>query len=134
MNYSADISKIERHFLPKDFIVDTWEGLEPYYRNLVERPINSKQDLEQWLRDISELEAVVSEDAAWRQIRMTCDTESKALEQAFAYFMMEIQPRIEPIAYQLNHKLISSPFTAKLDQQKFFTYLRAVKKNIDLFR
>ena len=134
MNYSADIKKIERHFLPNNFTVDTWEGLEPYYRNLLERPINAEQDLEQWLKDISELEAVVGEDAAWRQIRMTCDTENKALEQSFAYFMMEIQPKIEPIADQLNRKFIESPFIGKLDKQKFFTYIRSVKKNIDLFR
>jgi oligoendopeptidase F len=134
MNYSADIKKIERHFLPQDFVVDTWEGLEPYFKNLLERSLNSEQDLEQWLKDLSEVDAVVGEDAAWRQIRMTCDTENKALEQSFAYFMMEIQPKIEPIADQLNRKLISSPFTAKLDQKKFFTYLRTVKKNIELFR
>lgn len=134
MNHSADIKKIERHFLPKDFIVDTWEGLEPYYKNLLERPLNSKQELEQWLRDMSELEAVVGEDAAWRQIRMTCDTENKALEQAFAYFMMEIQPKIQPIADLLNKKLIENPYTKELDQKEFFTYLRNVKKNIELFR
>jgi oligoendopeptidase F len=134
MNYSADIKKIERHFLPNDFTVDTWEGLEPYFKNLSDRPINSKQDLEQWLRDISELEAVVGEDAAWRQIRMTCDTENKALEQNFAYFMMEIQPKIQPIADQLNKKLIENPYTKELDQKEFYTYLRNVKKNIELFR
>lgn len=134
MNLSADIKKIERRFLPKDFTVDTWEGLEPYYKNLSDRPINSRQDLEQWLRDISELEAVVGEDAAWRQIRMTCDTENKALEQAFAYFMMQIQPQIQPIADLLNKKLIDSPYTKELDQKEFFTYLRNVKKNIELFR
>ena len=34
----------------------------------------------------------------------------------------------------LNRKLVESPFTKELDQTKFFTYLRNVKKNIDLFR
>ncbi|HYF32475.1 MAG TPA: M3 family oligoendopeptidase [Chitinophagaceae bacterium] len=134
MEYSADIQKIERHFLPKDFMVDTWEGLEPYYKNLLERPIGSRQDLEQWLKDMSELDAVVGEDAAWRQIRMTCDTESKPLEQAYAYFMMEILPKIEPIQDKINRKLMESPFIKELDQQQFFTYLRNVKKSIDLFR
>ena len=47
---------------------------------------------------MSELESVVSEDACWRQIRMTCDTENKQLEEAFTYFCMEIQPRIQPYA------------------------------------
>lgn len=134
MQYSADIKKIERHFLPKDFIVDTWQGLEPYFKDLQERAINSRQDLEQWLKDLSELEAIVGEDSAWRQIRMTCDTENKALEQSFTYFMMEIQPKIQPIADQLNRKLVNSPFTQELDQQQFFTYLRAVKTAIGLFR
>jgi len=63
MNYTADIKKIERHFVPKDFTVTDWKGLEPYFKNLLERHINTKKDLEQWLKDQSELEAVVSEDA-----------------------------------------------------------------------
>jgi oligoendopeptidase F len=83
---------------------------------------------------MSELEAVVSEDACWRQIRMTCDTENKALEEAFNFFCMEIQPRIQPYADKLNRKLIANPFTAALDEKKYFTYLRSVKKSIDLFR
>ncbi|MES1219742.1 MAG: M3 family oligoendopeptidase, partial [Bacteroidota bacterium] len=76
MNYSADIKKPARHFLPADFEVTNWELLEPYFKNLFDRMINSKEDLEQWLKDGSELEAVISEDACWRQIRMTCDTEN----------------------------------------------------------
>jgi oligoendopeptidase F len=132
--YSANIKKLPRHFLPKDFTVTTWEKLEPFFIDLLEREINSKEDLEQWLKDISELEAVLSEDGCWRQIKMTCDTENKELEEAFTFFMMEIQPKAQPYADKLNKKLISSPFTKELDQQKFFTYLRTVKKNIDLFR
>lgn len=134
MQYNADIKKLERHFLPTDFAITDWEHLEPFFKNLAERAINSKEELEQWMKDGSELEAIVSEDACWRQIRMTCDTENKALEQAFNYFVLEIQPKIQPYADLLNRKLIANPFTAELDQPKYFTYLRAVKKNIELFR
>jgi oligoendopeptidase F len=134
MNYSADIKKPERHFLPETFLVTDWNGLEPYYKNLVEREISSKQDLEKWLKDMSELEAVVSEDICWRQIRMTCDTENKSLEDAFNYFVMEIQPKIQPYADLLNRKLVNCPSTNDLDKEKYFTYLRSVKKNIELFR
>lgn len=134
MNYSADIKKLPRHFLPADFTVTTWEKLEPFFIDLLERKISSKADLENWLKDISELEAAISEDACWRQIKMTCDTENKELEAAFTFFMMEIQPKAQPYADKLNRKLIDCPFTKELEQQKFFTYLRTVKKNIDLFR
>lgn len=131
---TADIQKMPRKFLPEDFTVTTWDKLEPYFNELLDRPLNSKQDLEKWLKDISELEAVVSEDACWRQINMTCDTENKALEEAFNFFFMQIQPYIQPYADKLNKKLIDSPFTKELDNQKYFTYLRNIKKSIDLFR
>ncbi len=134
MNYSADIKKLPRYFLPSDFMVKDWETLEPYFKNLSERPLNSPGDLEQWLKDSSELEAAISEDACWRQIKMTCDTENKELEASFNFFMMEIQPKVQPYADVLNRKLVESPFSQQLDQKKFFTYLRNVKKSIDLFR
>ncbi len=134
MSYTADIKKLERKYLPADFAVKDWSSLEPYFKDLAERSIQSVADLEQWLKDSSELEAIVSEDASWRQIKMTCDTENKKLEEAFVFFMMEIQPKVQEYADILNRKLIENPFVKELDSDKYFTYLRNVKKNIDLFR
>ncbi|KIC96416.1 M3 family oligoendopeptidase [Flavihumibacter solisilvae] len=130
----AEIKAAPRQFLPEDFTITTWEALEPYFIDLVERPVVSGVELEKWMKDSSELEAVISEDACWRQIRMTCDTENKSLEEAFTFFVMEIQPKIQPYADQLNRKLIDNPLTKELDQKQYFTYLRGVKKSIDLFR
>ncbi|MFT3748308.1 MAG: M3 family oligoendopeptidase [Agriterribacter sp.] len=131
---TADIHKKERHFLPENFEVTTWEALEPYFKALVDHKINSKKELEQWLEDVSELEAVISEDACWRQVRMTCDTENAALRDAFNFFYTNISPNIQPYSDAINKKLIDNPFTEALDHDKYFTYLRSVKKNIDLFR
>jgi oligoendopeptidase F len=134
MTNSADIKKLPRHFLPEGYTVTNWQSLEPYFVDLAEREIHSVPDLEQWLKDVSEVEAVISEDACWRQIKMTCDTENKELEEAFTFFMMEIQPRIQPYSDRLNRKLLQSPYIKELDPRQYFTYLRNVKKNIDLFR
>ena len=134
MTYSADIKKLPRHFLPADFSITNWGSLEPYLKNLEEREISSVVDLEKWLKDASEIEAVISEDACWRQIKMTCDTENKELEEAFSFFMMELQPKIQPYSDKLNKKLVNCVFTKELDPKKYFTYLRNVKKNIDIFR
>lgn len=134
MEHSADIKKLPRHFLPGEFVVTDWPGLEPYFKDLEERKIRSRAELEQWLKDASELESVISEDACWRQIRMTCDTGNKELEEAFNFFMMEIQPRMQPYADRLNKKLVDCPYTTELDPAKYFTYLRNVRKNIELFR
>jgi oligoendopeptidase F len=134
MNYSADIQKMPRRFLPNDFRITDWQSLEPWFKNLLERKIDTKEQLEQWLKDLSELDAALSEDACWRQIKTTCDTENKTLEEAFTFFMMEIQPQAQRYADKLNKKLLDCPLTSKLDPQKYFTYLRTVRKNITLFR
>ena len=134
MKYSAAIQKLPRHYLPVDFTITDWKGLEPYFSELDRRELDSAAALEQWLKDASEVEAAISEDVCWRQVRMTCDTENKELEEAFNYFMLEIQPKIQPFADKLNRKLVECPFTAQLDKDKYFTYLRNVKKNIELFR
>jgi oligoendopeptidase F len=134
MQRTADIQKLSHKYLPADFIVTDWASLEPFFKELKERPILSLQDLEAWLTDLSELEACISEDACWRQIKMTCDTTDKSLEDAFTFFCMEIQPKMQPYADALNKKLIQSPFTAQLDQTKYHTYLRSVQKSIELFR
>lgn len=103
-------------------------------KNLLERNIDKKEDLEKWLKDQSELEALVNEDACWRQIKMTCDTENKSLEEAFTFFCMEIQPKIQPYSDALNRKLVDHPLIKELDAEKYFTYLRSIRKSIELFR
>ena len=130
---NAHIIAAPLHFLPADFAVTTWDVLQPYFETLQNREINNVTALEKWLQDLSELEAVISEDACWRQIRMTRDTASKEYEEAFTYFCMEIQPKLQPYADALNRKLLASPYKDQLDQQLYFTYLRNVQKQVKLF-
>ena len=132
--YSADIQKLPRQYLPADFTLTDWSSLAPFFEELDARPLLSLDQLEQWLRDVSELESVISEDACWRQIRMTCDTENKSLEESFNFFMLEIQPQIQPWSDRLNRKLIACPFISSLDTTTYFTFLRSIRKQIDLFR
>ena len=134
MNYTADIKKLTRHFLPEDFTITDWPALEPFFKELLERPLTDKASLEKWLADMSELEAAVNEDGCWRQIRMTCDNENKTLEDAFNFFCLEIQPQIQPYSDALNKKLVESPLLSSLNADTYFTYLRSTKKNIELFR
>jgi oligoendopeptidase F len=134
MNASANIQKLTRKYLPENLIVTDWNVLEPYFKELLGRQFHSKEDLEKWLHDMSELEAAINEDFCWRQIKMTCDTTNKELEQSFNFFCTDIQPKIQPYAFELNKKLVDAPFLDELDKDKYFTYLRSVRKSIELFR
>ncbi|MEO9144004.1 MAG: M3 family oligoendopeptidase [Ginsengibacter sp.] len=131
---TADIQKLPRKYLPQNLEITDWESIEPFFKELLQREIHSKDEMEHWLKDMSELEAMINEDACWRQIKMTCDTTDKKLEESFNYFFMEIQPRIQPYAFELNKKLLNSPYINELDKDEYFTYLRSVRKSIELFR
>lgn len=127
------IVKKERKYIPLTLQI-TWETLEPVFRELENREINSAAELEKWLADRSELEAALEEDFAWRYIRMTCDTTDEKLLADFQYFATELEPKIAPISNELNKKLIGSPFLKQLDQDKYFVFIRSIRKALELFR
>jgi oligoendopeptidase F len=127
------IHKKTRTYIPATLEIK-WETLEPLYKDLLDRPINSVNELEHWLHDRSELEAALEEDFAWRYIRMTCDTTSEELLKNFQYFATDIEPQIAPYGNELNKKLVASPYAGELDKEKYFIYLRGVKKALELFR
>jgi len=127
------IHKKAKHYIPENLEMK-WENLEPLLIELRDRQINSVEELEQWLRDRSEFEAAIEEDFAWRYIRMTCDTVSEELLQNFQYFATEIEPKIAPYSNDLNKKLVESKYFDQLDNDKYFVYLRSIKKSLELFR
>lgn len=132
--FTADIKKLPRYFVPPDFVLTDWQTIEPYFKTLLEKQVNTKEEMEQWLLQLSELEAVISEDACWRQIKMTCDTTDPSLEESFNYFCTHIQPHLQAYADALNKKLVNHPLVSTLEAKEYFTYLRSIKKNIELFR
>src|SRR5690606_19475359 len=127
------LKKKKRNFAKQNLQI-VWEELHPLFLDLLNRPIHSLSELEKWMQNRSELEAIIEEDAAWRYIRMTCNTADEKLLRDFQYFATEIEPKIAPINNQLNKKLIDSPYAKELDFNKYFIYLRSVQKSLDLFR
>src|SRR5690606_9004429 len=92
-------------------------------------------ELKRWFEDRSELESVVSEDLAWRYIRMTCYTENQDYLKAYQDFVQNIQPEIAPVADQLNKKAAASPYLTSLEALTGYDILiRNLKKDIEIFR
>ncbi|WP_316796738.1 M3 family oligoendopeptidase [Pedobacter agri] len=127
------ITKKPRTYIPQNLTI-TWDSLAPLFTELQNREINNVDELEQWLKDRSELEAALEEDFAWRYIKMSCDTANEELVKNFQYFAEEIEPKISPLSNELNKKFVDSPFMDDLDKEKFFVYSRAIKKALEIYR
>ncbi|MDA9345168.1 M3 family oligoendopeptidase [Flavobacteriales bacterium] len=135
MNNSINIpTRPTRKFVPEDLIIDSWIKIEPLFESLLNREILSAKNLEIWMLDRSELEAVLEEDMAWRYIKMNIDTTDKKLGDRFTFWIKEISPKMAPYSHQLNVKLVENTFLNELDSDKYKIYLRGVKKSIEIFR
>lgn len=124
----------KRKFVPENLAIDSWDKIKSLFDNLVEREIKAVDELEKWMLDRSELEAVLEEDYAWRYIKMNIDTTDKELGERFTFWIKEISPNTAPYSHKLNVKLVESPFLNELNQEKYRIYLRSVNKQIEIFR
>lgn len=128
------ITAPKRRFIEEGLNFQTWDEIAPYFERLKEQPISTEAELVDWLKNKSELDAVVEENAAWRYIRMTIDTREQAYNEAYMYFVTEIQPKMAILEDELNKKMIQSPFVESLKKHTdYHIYLRSVQKEVDLF-
>ena len=125
---------MQRNFIDKNFTITTWENLKPYFDNLLSRELNSVSDLKQLLLNSSELGAVISENMAWRYIKMTCDTSNTDLRNSFNDFVQNIEPHMAPITNQLNIKINNCNYKNELNTSAYNIYFKGIKNSIDLFR
>ncbi len=123
-----------RAFVPKEFKLTTWSRLKPYFNELLKRPICSVGELEQWIRDKSELDAVISEAFSWRYIKITIDSSDEKAEGLYQYAVQELAPKITSFEHTLNEKLANCPFTSQLPKGEYDIYLRSVHNAVALFR
>ena len=123
-----------RKFIGEEFQLDSWENVKPLIEDLAHREIKDVTGLRRWFEDRSELESYLSENMAWRYIKMTCDTSSEERQKAYQFFVTEIQPQLSVYDDMLNKKALQSPFLTELKEQGFFITIRGMKKAVEIFR
>src|SRR5690554_2828281 len=75
------IASKERDFVSNELTFE-WDHLKPYFENLKNRKIDTLECLKKWLKDRSELTSVLSEEFAWRYIRMNIDTNNETYQES----------------------------------------------------
>ena len=112
----------------------TWEAIEPWYRQLLDRPIDSPADLQRWLADCDEVNAAVGQEGDERYIAMTCQTDDPDREAAHLAFVRDIRPRLKPLQNALREKYLDSPHRAGLPRERYEVFDRAQANRRDLYR
>ena len=110
MDIPAIIKRSARYFLPEDLEIRSWDDVRSYFEDLDKREVSNDKDLDQWLRDLSELEAVLEEEQAWRYIRMSVNTRDEEASKSFHYFVEKIEPEMAPYQNRFDKRILDMDF------------------------
>ena len=120
-------------FVPPGIDAADFAQLEPLYRDLLARPVANSSQLQHLLTDWSALSAAVSECGARRRIDQSCHTDDPAIEQRFLNFIRDVEPKIKPLVFELQKKVVTSPAVGDLPAA-LQTMLRDWRAAVELFR
>lgn len=123
-----------RRYFSEQFRLTSWAVLEPYIQEIIDRPINSLQDLEKWIADIDEMDRILGEDARLRRINLTRNTQDPNIAAAYEQYINEILPKLSTYTHLIHLKLTQCAYYDQLDKEKYFTHLRYIQNSIKLYR
>lgn len=133
MGVQQPLSKLHKAYEQKLTNLINWNDIQPSFDDLLNRPLESVSDLEKWIKDKSDLDARLSEEFAWRYIRVTCNSEDKDAAAAFSQFVQQISPRVAEVENKLNVRLVNCPYFELLDTDAYGIYRRKIKNAVSLF-
>src|SRR5262245_21330818 len=84
-----------RHFVPDGANFQNKEEVVAQYERLLAKDIRTENDLDAWLRDRSELEAVLDETGSVLYVKMTCQTDDSSTAQAYQRFIEDVLPAVK---------------------------------------
>jgi oligoendopeptidase F len=123
-----------RRFVPTEFDPADWAQAEPFYRALLDRPLNSPADLERWLANFSELTSAIDEYGNRRYIDKSCHTNDPEIERRYMHYVEEIEPKVKPLHFELQKKFLSSPHAAALTDRKYAILTKKWRADVEIFR
>jgi oligoendopeptidase F len=121
-------------FVPTDIDATSWKDLEPLYTRLLEREIETAEDLERLLLDRSELDAAAQEAFANLYIEMTCHTDDEQAKTGYLQFVENVEPRLKQVDFDLNRRIVGLPVVDRLDPERYGVLIRDMKADVELFR
>lgn len=126
--------KALRTYVPPSLKVEGWDDVAHHFEELLYRKIGSVEDLEKWLLNYSELEAVVSEEGAWRYINMTLDTRNEKASKGYQSFVSDVLPKVEQWTDKLNRRLMDEPFVDQIKGDGYAVLFRGIRGQLEIFK
>ena len=106
-----------------------WEQIEPFYQDLIERPLGN-ENLAGWLEEWTKIAELASEMYARLNVAVTINTEDQAAEGQYNRYLDQIHPKVQASDQRLKEKLLESG----LRPAGFETPLRKMQAEASIYR
>ena len=80
--------KPERRYVSENWVPNTWKDIQPLYKEIEARTLNTGGDLESWLLDLSEVDSIIGGVSSRRYFASTCDTSDEEAEKDHLEYQM----------------------------------------------
>jgi oligoendopeptidase F len=120
--------------LPESADLREQDQVVVFYQRLYEREIHSREALEEWLIDRSELEAAVDQAGTVLYIKMTAATDDLEAAKAYEDFISHVVPAVKPWEDQLNRQYHKWALRYPLDPRRYGVYDRRIQNDMELYR
>lgn len=110
------------------------EGVEAQIRSLLDVPIESVSDLENWFKDEKSLMIKIEEAITGHLVDFYRNTEDEDIKSTFLHDQQVIQPLLLKYEAKLNEKCCKSPYFHQLDEKRYGLMRQVRESKVKLFR
>jgi len=121
-------------FSPSNLDCSDFAQLEPLYQQLLDRPIESADELMHWLTDLSQLQAAISEYGSRCNIDHSCHTDDQDIEKTYMHWVEKVQPKIKPFGFEISKKYLACGFADQLEPDRFAVMTQEWQSSVEIYR
>ncbi|MBX7147748.1 M3 family oligoendopeptidase [bacterium] len=100
--------KTARKYYPPNLIPDDFNKIKPYLEELVKTPLESLAQVDSWIDQCSELNAILSEYSNRLYVKKSCNTEDKVVEDAYMHFVEHVEQNTKPLFNEMEKKFVEA--------------------------
>ncbi len=122
-------------FIPANLDPADWAAVEPLYRELLARDLDTPDALAAWLNDFSDLTCVMAEYGERALIDKACHTDDPAIDRRFVQWITELEPAVKPLAFELQKRYLAAAARGQSARGPAFEVMdRGWRADVSLFR
>ncbi len=123
-----------KRFLKEEIDPHDWSQLKTVFDQLEQREIQSVSELEDWLKDISELDSLLDGTIARLYIDTSCHTDDEEATEKYMEFQRSIIPEAKLALDRLDRKFLDSPYRKELNSERYALLEKIKVCDSELFR